>query len=76
VQPIVSGLALDTLFYAVPWWLIFVTPGAIRRWRRRRRGRCAGCGYDLAGLVVDNGVRTCPECGGIDRARRAVPAEA
>ena len=33
--------------------------GPLRRWRRRRRGRCVTCGYDLTGNV--SGV--CPECG-------------
>ncbi len=30
-----------------------------RGWRRRRRGRCVACGYDLRGNVSG----TCPECG-------------
>ncbi|UCE61532.1 MAG: hypothetical protein JSU63_07235 [Phycisphaerales bacterium] len=34
--------------------------GPFRRWRRRRRNSCLGCGYDLTGNV--SGV--CPECGG------------
>ncbi|MCH7814156.1 MAG: hypothetical protein IID40_09070 [Planctomycetes bacterium] len=33
--------------------------GPIRRWRRRRKGLCAECGYDLTGN--ESGV--CPECG-------------
>ena len=33
--------------------------GPFRRWRRRRRGLCLRCGYDLEGNV--SGV--CPECG-------------
>ncbi len=33
--------------------------GPVRRWRRRRRGLCVGCGYNLTGNV--SGV--CPECG-------------
>lgn len=74
-MPISAGLALNTLFYAVPWWLLLVAPGAVKRWRRGRRGRCIGCGYDLAGLAVGNGTRTCPECGGVDRVRREAPAK-
>ena len=33
--------------------------GPLRRWRRRRKGLCLKCGYDLTGNV--SGV--CPECG-------------
>lgn len=33
--------------------------GPIRRHWRRRRGRCASCGYDLRGAVSDH----CSECG-------------
>ncbi len=33
--------------------------GPARRWRRKRRGLCAPCGYNLAGN--ESGV--CPECG-------------
>ena len=33
--------------------------GPVRRWRRRRKGLCIGCGYDLTGNV--SGV--CSECG-------------
>ena len=33
--------------------------GPLRRWHRRRLGRCLKCGYDLSGNV--SGV--CPECG-------------
>lgn len=53
----------------VPFWapcILFATSpaiafigGPLRRWRRRRRGVCAKCGYDLTGNV--SGV--CPECG-------------
>lgn len=33
-------------------------------WKRRRVGRCKGCGYDLAGLpCVAKHVVRCPECG-------------
>ncbi len=33
--------------------------GPVRRWRRRRKGLCAKCGYDLTGNVSG----ACPECG-------------
>ncbi len=33
--------------------------GPLRRWRRRKRGHCPNCGYNLTGNV--SGV--CPECG-------------
>lgn len=33
--------------------------GPVRRWRRRRRGLCVRCGYNLTGNV--SGI--CPECG-------------
>lgn len=39
----------------VAWWLGPPIP---------RRGRCRGCGYDLAGLTPDEDDRVCcPECG-------------
>ena len=53
----------------IPLWipLLLFTPyptvafirGPVRRWRRRRRGECVGCGYNLTGN--ESGV--CPECG-------------
>jgi hypothetical protein len=52
-----------------PLWLLFAVSlcypilafvrGPVRRWRRRRRGLCVKCGYNLTGNV--SGV--CPECG-------------
>jgi len=57
MYPIWSGFALNTLiFAAVPagvWWVA----GWARRSRRRQRGMCVACGYELAGLAM------CPECG-------------
>ena len=53
----------------VPGWLVLVAilaypmtalaRGPVRRWRRRRKGRCLRCGYDLTGNVSG----ACPECG-------------
>ena len=39
--------------------LIRYVRGPLRRYRRRRKGLCLKCGYDLTGNV--SGV--CPECG-------------
>lgn len=52
-------LPLFFLFASYP--TIAFVRGPLRRWRRRRRGRCVKCGYDLTGNV--SGV--CPECGQI-----------
>ena len=53
----------------IPLWVPFVLfaayptiafiRGPLRRWRRRRKGLCIRCGYNLEGNV--SGV--CPECG-------------
>jgi hypothetical protein len=52
-----------------PFWallpLLWIWPamafvhGPLRRWRRRRAGRCTRCGYPLTGLPEPR----CPECG-------------
>ena len=41
------------------WPVLAVCFGPVRRYRRRRRGRCVTCGYDLRGNVSGR----CPECG-------------
>ena len=63
--PIFPGFVLNTLVYAAPWWGLFLLARQIGRWRRRRRGRCMECGYDLRGLPTSEatGPPTCPECG-------------
>lgn len=43
----------------VPYPAIAFIRGPLRRWRRRRKGLCLACGYDLTGNM--SGV--CPECG-------------
>ncbi len=55
------GFIANTLLYAAAWWIVLVTPRGVNRWRRKRRGRCVACGYDLRGLARE---AACPECGG------------
>ena len=40
--------------------------------RRRRRGACTECGYDLAGLAAVEERIICPECGAANAAGRVV----
>ena len=59
---------LSTEWY-IPLWIPFILfsayptiafiRGPLRRWRRRKRGLCIRCGYNLEGNVSG----TCPECG-------------
>jgi hypothetical protein len=58
--PIPVGLILDTLIWAIPWWLALFGVRRIRRWNRLRRNRCPHCNYNLAGLAPEC---PCPECG-------------
>jgi hypothetical protein len=60
--PIWPGLLVNAAFYGAIFWLLWFGPGMIRRGRRRRRGLCARCGYELRGFRGTGG--TCPECGG------------
>jgi len=53
------GMLADVGFFGGAAALLLAGPGAATRWRRRRRGACLGCGYDVRG--VTDGV--CPECG-------------
>lgn len=56
-SPLVLMLAFPT---------IALVHGSVRRWRRRRRGLCTSCGYDLYGNTSEK----CPECGtGIESKR-------
>ena len=57
--PYWPGLLADTLFYAVLLACLHQLNAWGHRTRRRKRGRCAACGYDLSGLDSF----TCPECG-------------
>ena len=57
--PVWPGFAVNTLFYGVVLWLLFLGTFALRRFIRVKRGRCAACGYDQR--YGEHG--TCPECG-------------
>jgi len=64
--PITAGFITNTLIYASVLWLAFVALGVLRTSRRRRRGQCLACGYDLAALP------RCPECGTVPLTRPAL----
>jgi hypothetical protein len=60
-------------FIRIPWWAIFVTAlltstpflvPEVRRRRRRLRGLCVRCGYDLR--ATPGG---CPECGTVPKSK-------
>jgi hypothetical protein len=57
LRPIWPGFALDTAFYGTLAFLLWSAPRFVKRTRRRRRGLCVVCGYDLRGM------QKCPECG-------------
>ncbi|RMF77559.1 MAG: hypothetical protein D6744_11205 [Planctomycetota bacterium] len=58
-----SGLILNPIIVGVGLYLILTLPRDVfvffRARRRRKRGRCIGCGYSLTG----NTSGRCPECG-------------
>jgi len=67
------GLLLDALCFGVIWYPVLFAPGLIRRARRRRRGQCTACGYNLAATPPG---QPCPECGVVPRpATRSVIAK-
>lgn len=61
--PIWRGLLIDTAFWGGVWFVLLwptgLVAGKIKRVRRRKRGRCAWCRYDLRGIEG----AFCPECG-------------
>jgi len=59
LRPIVGGLIGDVLFWAAVVGLVSMRLEAAKRARRRRKGCCTACGYDLRGSAG----RACPECG-------------
>lgn len=57
--PIWPGLAFNTLFYALLWWLAFASARMVKHNRRYRRGLCPICRYDLRADYSQG----CSECG-------------
>ncbi len=59
VLPIWRGLLLDTGFFAAIWAIPMFGVPLVRARRRRKRGLCPKCAYDLGGDPASG----CPECG-------------
>ena len=57
LRVIPAGYAIDAGIAFVALYVPTAALGALRARRRRWRGACAACGYDLAGVA------RCPECG-------------
>ena len=57
--PLWPGFPANTAIYGGAVFVLLSAPALVRSWRRRRRGGCANCGYDVSGIT--SGV--CPECG-------------
>lgn len=70
-RPLFPGSLLNSSIYAGVLWTVVMglrklVFRPLHRWRARRRGMCASCGYAIAGgrhsNTADRGAR-CPECG-------------
>jgi hypothetical protein len=59
IAPLWFGQIVNAAFYGGLLWLAIHGPGHLRRWKRRRRGLCLTCGYDLRSAMH----KRCPECG-------------
>lgn len=58
--PVWAGLAGNVALFSLCWLGLLFAWRGLRRSRRRRRGLCPECRYDLAGTEPG---RPCPECG-------------
>lgn len=66
-NPIWSGLLINAIVWAIPFFLLGASVHAIRTRRLARKHLCSHCAYDLSATPLD---RPCPECGRIASARR------
>ncbi|MBX3324154.1 MAG: hypothetical protein KF757_14335 [Phycisphaeraceae bacterium] len=57
--PIWRGLFINTLFFAIAWFLLMIMFAGFRQRRRMLRGQCPHCAHDLRGRLGDG----CAECG-------------
>ena len=58
LRPCGFGFMFNTLFYALPIAVLWLAPGQLRRWHRRRHGHCIHCCYP-----VGDPAKPCSECG-------------
>lgn len=69
--PLLPGLAVNTVLYAVILWLGLAFPFIVRRHRRKRRNLCPCCAYPIGQSA------TCSECGqALTGLRRDAPPRA
>ncbi len=61
LRPIAMGFATDTSLYSFAWLFLGIGANKARRSRRRAKGQCEHCVYDLRGTSSDR----CPECGNV-----------
>lgn len=59
IRLIWRGALVDTALFGWIYFCVLAFPGIMIRSRRKRRGRCSSCGYDLRATPHGK----CPECG-------------
>lgn len=71
LRPLWPALVANTVFFFAAWLGVFEGIARLVRLRRRRRGLCEYCTYDLRGLAP---AAPCPECGTISpRPHKSLP---
>ncbi len=60
LRPILPGVVINTIVYAIVLRILWIGPQRVQRVLRRSRGKCVACGYDLRG---NSQSPECPECG-------------